>query len=78
MVFAALSLAVIGGWARAALTVELVISALAMLVAPVQPRGTAGTDCGCGRHRTRGYTPRRTTRAATEEPQPSQERGVAG
>jgi hypothetical protein len=33
MVFAALSFAVAGNWARAALTVGLVISALAMLVA---------------------------------------------
>jgi hypothetical protein len=33
MVFAALSFAVAGTWARAALTVGLVISALAMLVA---------------------------------------------
>ena len=57
MVFAALSLAVVGSWARAALTVELVISALAMLAAPVQPRRTAGTDCRRGRHRSRGYTP---------------------
>ena len=60
MVFAALSLAVVSSWARAALTVELVISALAMLAAPVQPRRTAGTDCRRGRHRTRGYTPVRT------------------
>ena len=60
MVFAALSFAVAGTWARAALTVGLVISALAMLVAPVEPLRTAGTDCRRGRHRTRGYTPGRT------------------
>jgi hypothetical protein len=78
MVFAALSFAVAGTWARAALTVGLVISALAMLVAPVLSLGALlAPTVVAARHRTRGYTPGRTTRAATEEPQPSRERRVA-
>jgi hypothetical protein len=77
MVFAALGFAVAGTWARAALTVGLVISALAMLVAllslgallapTVVAAAIALVVTRLGAH----------TRAATEEPQPSQERGVA-
>jgi hypothetical protein len=77
MVFAALSFAVAGTWARAALTVGLVISALAMLVALLSLGALLAPTVVAARHRTRGYTPGRTTRAATEEPQASQERGVA-
>src|SRR5215216_4607931 len=62
MVLAALSFAAaaLGTWARAALTVGLVISAPRHAGRPVEPRRTAGTDCRRGRHRTRGYTPGRT------------------
>jgi hypothetical protein len=70
MVFAALGFAVAGTWARAALTVGLVISALAMLVAllslgallapTVVAAAIALVDTRLGAH----------TRAATEEPQP--------
>ena len=77
MVFAALSFAVAGTWARAALTVGLVISALAMLVAllslgtllapTVVAAAIAPVVTRLGAH----------PRAATEEPQQSQERGVA-
>lgn len=76
MVFAALSFAVAGTWARAALTVGLVISALAMLVAllslgtllapTVVAAAIAPVVTRLGAH----------TRAATEEPQQSQERGL--
>jgi hypothetical protein len=58
MVFAALSFAVAGIRARAALTVGLVISALAMLVAPVLSLGALlAPTVVAARYRTRGYTP---------------------
>jgi hypothetical protein len=71
MVFAAFST-----WARAALTVGLVISALAMLVALSSLGALLAPTVVAAAIALLLYA-RVHTRAATEEPQPSQQRGVA-
>jgi hypothetical protein len=77
MVFAALSVVVAGTWARAALTVGLVISALAMLVALSSLSALLAPTVVAAAIALVVTRPGAHTRAATEEPQPSQERGVA-
>jgi uncharacterized membrane protein len=77
MVFAALSFAVAGTWARAALSVGLVISALAMLVALLSLGALLAPTVVAAAIALVVTRPGAHTRAATEEPQPSQQRGVA-
>ena len=77
MVFAALSFAVAGTWARAALSVGLVISALAMLVALLSLGALLAPTVVAAAIAPVVTRPGAHTRAATEEPQPSQQRGVA-
>jgi hypothetical protein len=69
---AALSFAVAGTWARAALPVGLVVSALAMLVALLS-LGALLAPTVVAAAIALVVTRRAHTRAATEEPQPSQE-----
>jgi hypothetical protein len=76
MVFAALSFAA-GTWARAALSVGLVISALAMLVALLSLGALLAPTVVAAAIALVVTRPGAHTRAATEEPQPSQQRGVA-
>jgi len=78
MVFAALSFAVAGSWARAALTVGVVISALAMLVALLCLGALLAPTVVAAAIVLVVTRPCAHTRAATEEPQPSQNEGVAG
>jgi hypothetical protein len=79
MVFAALSFAAaaLGTWARAALTVGLVISALAMLVALLSLGALLAPTVVAAAIALVVTRPGAHTRAATDEPQPSQQRGVA-
>ena len=76
MVFAALSFAVAGTWARAALTVGLVISALAMLVGLLSLGALLAPTVAAAAIALVVARPGAHTRAATEEPQQSQERGL--
>jgi hypothetical protein len=76
LVFAALSFAA-GTWARAALSVGLVISALAMLVALLSLGALLAPTVVAAAIALVVTRPGAHTRAATEEPQPSQQRGVA-
>jgi hypothetical protein len=76
MVFAALSFAA-GTWARAALSVGLVISALAMLLALLSLGALLAPTVVAAAIALVVTRPGAHTRAATEEPQPSQQRGVA-
>jgi hypothetical protein len=76
LVFAALSFAA-GTWARAALSVGLVISALAMLLALLSLGALLAPTVVAAAIALVVTRPGAHTRAATEEPQPSQQRGVA-
>ncbi len=53
------ALAALGAWARAALTVGLVMSALAMLVGIVSPGALLAPTVAAAANRTRGHTPER-------------------
>jgi hypothetical protein len=79
MDFAALSFAVaaLGISARAALTVRLVTSALAMLVALLSIGALLAPSVVAAAIALVITRPGAHTRAATEEPQPSQQRAVA-
>jgi hypothetical protein len=77
MVFAALSFAVAGTWARAALTVGLVISALAMLVALLSLGALLAPTVVAATIALVVTRPGAHTRTAADEPRPSQQRGVA-
>jgi hypothetical protein len=79
MVLAALSFAAaaLGTWARAALSVGLVTSALAMLVALLSLGALLAPTVVAAAIALVVTRPGAHTRAATEEPQPSQQRGVA-
>jgi membrane protein implicated in regulation of membrane protease activity len=79
MVLAALSFAAaaLGTWARAALTVGLVISALAMLVALLSLGALLAPTVVAAAIALVVTRPGAHTCPATDEPQPSQQRGVA-
>lgn len=79
MVLAALSFAAaaLGIWARAALTVGLVISALAMLVALLSLGVLLSPTVVAAAIAPVVTRPGAHAHAATEEPQPSQQRGVS-
>src|SRR4029450_139626 len=79
MVLAALSFAAaaLGTWARAALSVGLVTSALAMLVALLSLGALLAPTVVAAAIALVLTRPGAHTRAATDEPQPSQQRGVA-
>jgi hypothetical protein len=79
MVLAALSFAVaaIGRWARAALTVGLVTSAVAMLVALLSLGALLAPTVVAAAIALVVTRPGADSPAATEEPQPSQRRGVS-
>jgi hypothetical protein len=79
MVFAALSFAAaaLGFWARAALSVALVISAVAMLVALLSLGVLLAPSVVAAAIALVVTRPGAHAHAATDEPQPSQQRGVS-
>jgi hypothetical protein len=79
MVLAVLSFAVasLGTWVRAALTVGLITSTLAMLVALLSIGALLAPSVVAAAIALVVTRPGAHTRAATEEPQPSQQRAVA-